>query len=259
MSCQLSCNLYSYGAADDSVLSHLSALGLRLVEIGAPAPADVSATRDRLARFGLRAATVMGHCPVAEADVVERFRPAAEAAVALGAGIVFVSVQAGETPLALVYERLRAVGDLAAEHGLHVAMETHPDLCANGAQMAQTMTAIDHSAVGINFDTANISYYNQDADAIAELRQALPWVVSVHLKDTMGGFHEHNFPTLGQGIVDYPTLFELLGERGFVGPYTMELEGVAGEQLNAAQRAQRVADSVAYLRSRGLVPRWPEA
>ncbi|MBI5832434.1 MAG: sugar phosphate isomerase/epimerase [Armatimonadetes bacterium] len=238
------------------MLSHLSALGIRLVEIGLPAPAEQAAMRERLARFGLRAATVMADCPVAQPDVAERFRSAVQGAVALGAGIIFVSVQAGDTPLATVYERLRAVGDVAAAGGVRVAMETHPDLCANGTQMAQTMTAIDHPAVGVNFDTANISYYNHDTDAVSELARALPWVVSVHLKDTMGGFQEHNFPTLGQGVVNFPALFERLGERDFRGPYTMELEGVAGEQLSAAQKAQRVSDSVAYLRTVRLVPRW---
>lgn len=252
----LSCNLYSYGAAGDDVLSHLSALGVRLVEIGLPAPDQLAATRARLARFGLRAATVMAGCPVAEADLAERFRPAIDGAVALGADIIFVSVQAGETPRPLVFDRLRALGDLAATANVRIALETHPDLCANGQQMAETMSALDHPALGINFDTANISYYNRDADAVAELGAALPWVLSVHLKDTVGGFHEHNFPTLGQGIVDFPALFGRLAERGFSGPYTMELEGVAGEQLTAAQRAQRVADSVAYLRSARLIPQW---
>ena len=59
---------------------------------------------------------------------------------------------------------------------------------------------------------------------------------------------------LGEGIVDFPAVFRLLNERGFQGPFTMELEGIGGENLSEEQQQQRVAASVGYLRGHGLVP-----
>ena len=46
----------------------------------------------------------------------------------------------------------------------------------------------------------------------------------------------------------------MLGQRGFAGPYTMELEGVDGQPADEAGRLRYVADSVAYLRSIGAMP-----
>lgn len=250
----LSCNLGSYHPWPDMAYDHLPTLGVKYVEIGVPAPDQAAAVKARLDAAGLSALTVMAPCPVAEADLAERFKPVFEAANALGAKVIFVSVRADQTPLDTVYERLRAVGDLAEAAGVKVGMETHPDLCDNGDKMVATMTAVGHPAIGINFDTANIYYYNHAIDGVEEVRKALPHIVSVHLKDTLGGYHNHAFPTLGQGIVNFPAIFKLLNERGLHGPFTMELEGMAGVELDQAGKAQSVADSVAYLRGAGLVP-----
>jgi inosose dehydratase len=107
--------------------------------------------------------------------------------------------------------------------------------------------------VRINFDTANIYYYNAGADAVAELRTILPYVEGVHLKDTRGGPQQFDFPTLGEGVVDFPGVFGLLNSRGFFGPFTMELEGTKGLDRDEAQIKQHVAESVAYLRRSGCI------
>ncbi len=253
MSNLLSANLCSYGGVSDEAMAHLAALGVHHLEIGAPAPDGVEALRERMARFGLSAATLTTGSPIAHEDAAERFAPVAEAARALGASAIFISVRAGDLPRETAYARLRAMGDVAAANGVSIAMETHPDLCANGDQMLETMAAVDHPAVGINFDTANIYYYNAGADTVAEVRKAAKFVRAVHLKDSIGELESFNFPTLGQGIVDFPGVFAALAEVGFRGPYTMELEGVAGQPGTFEQRAQQVTDSVAYLRANGLV------
>lgn len=250
----LSCNLGSYGKYQSIALEHLASIGVRHVEIGVPSPAECEATKARLAAHGLSATTVMAPCPVDNPELPKLFEPVFEAAVHLGAMAIFVSAKAGDTPLQAVYERLRAVGDLAVEAGVRVALETHPDLCDNGDKMAATMAALAHPGLGVNFDTGNIYYYNHDCDAVTELRKAIDHVAAVHLKDTDGTYHGWSFGTLGDGVVDFPTVFRLLNERGFYGPFTMELEGIGGEDLDEAGKAGRVADSVAYLRSHGLVP-----
>ncbi|NUP99215.1 MAG: sugar phosphate isomerase/epimerase [Armatimonadetes bacterium] len=250
----LSCNLGSYGSFQDKALAHLASIGVKHVETRAPAPAEAAALKAKLAAEGLTATTVMAPCPVERADLADLFDPVFEGANVLGAKVVFVSAKAGETPLEAVYERLRAVGDKAVAAGVKVALETHPDLCDNGAKMVSTMAAIGHPGIGVNFDTANVYYYNEGVDAVTELTQALDVIVSVHLKDTGGGYKSWDFPTLGLGVVDFPSLFAKLNARGFYGPFTMELEGIQGEQLDEAGKLGRVADSVAYLRGAGLVP-----
>jgi sugar phosphate isomerase/epimerase len=250
----LSCNLGSYGKYREHALEHLASIGVKHVEVRVPNRDGVAELQDQLGEHGLSATTVMAPCPLDREDLPEQLGIACETAAALGAKIVFVSAKAGEVPLDTVYARLRAAGDAAAAHGVTLAMETHPDLCDNGAKMVATMAAVDHPNVGVNFDTANIYYYNEGIDGLAELRTAIETIVAVHLKDTSGGFKTWYFPTLGEGVVDYPGAFAALNARGFHGPFTMELEGIQGESLTQAETFGRVADSVGYLRREGLVP-----
>jgi inosose dehydratase len=167
----------------------------------------------------------------------------------MGVKVIFTSVHAGETPKTAAYDRMRRVGDEAAKHGLLIAMETHPDLMQNGDNALETLTAIDHPHIRMNFDTANIMYYNEGTTTVAELRKTAPYVASVHLKDSNGRPRAWDFPTLGTGIVDFPEIIRSLNGVGFYGPFTMELEGVEGQQFDADDACEDVAASVAYLRS----------
>lgn len=248
----IACNLGSYGGFTDAAMEHWASLGMKYVEIGCPPPGEVAAVQARLSGFGLAASSVMAACPVAEPDLAERMKPACAAAAELGAKIVFVSAHAGEVPLPEVYARLHAAGDVAADAGVTIALETHPDLCENGAQMCATMAGVGHPNVRVNFDTANIHYYNQGVDTVAELQRAADVVASLHLKDTNGAYRTWYFPTLGEGIVDFPKVFAIMAARGFTGPYTMELEGIEGQNLDFAGRAASVAASLAHLRANGL-------
>lgn len=247
----IACNLASYGRYRAVAYEHLREIGLTNVEIGVPAPDAVTGLLDDLGRYGLKATSVLGKCDVSNPECVEGMKPQAEAAARLGAKVVFLSVKTNETPLPVAYERLRGVGDVMAAAGLTAALETHPDLIHNGDIALETMRGVDHPNVRVNFDTGNIYYYNEGRTAVEELRKIGPYVVSVHLKDTGGGYKAHDFPTLGQGVVDYPEVFRILNGLGMHGPFTLELEGIAGEQLTEEQQKARVADSYAYLKSIG--------
>jgi sugar phosphate isomerase/epimerase len=87
---------------------------------------------------------------------------------------------------------------------------------------------------------------------VGELEKLADYVAAVHLKDTNGGYKAWHFPSLGSGVVDFPEIFRRMDARGFTGPYTMELEGVQGVELDEAGQLQYVADSVAYLQSIGV-------
>jgi L-ribulose-5-phosphate 3-epimerase len=248
----LACNLNSYGKFREHAYEHLHQIGLRNVEIGAPLPTDVGAVMGVLKHHGLAATSVIARCDVSDDAGIEAFAAPVAAAHAMGARVIFTSVKAGPIPRAEVCRRLRAMGDIAGSRGITLALETHPDLAQNGDVALETMRAIDHPHVRINYDTGNVYYYNRGVDGVAELGKILDYVGAVHLKDTIGGYETWNFPTLGQGLIDFPAVFRILNDRGFVGPFTLELEGIRGEALDEAATHQRVADSVAYLRGIGV-------
>ncbi|MBI3944638.1 MAG: sugar phosphate isomerase/epimerase [Armatimonadetes bacterium] len=248
----VACRVGSYGRFTANAYQHMQSIGLRYVEIGIPAPEAVAEILDRLGAYGLRVSSGAGVCRLADPACVEALKPQVETLGRLGAAIMFLSVRAGETPKAEAYARLRALGDVAAAGGVTLSLETHPDLVHNGTVARETMDAVAHPNIRVNFDTGNTYYYNEGADGIEELRKALPYVASVHLKDSNGGFRDGKFPTLGQGMVDFPEVFRLLNARGMFGPFTMELEGLSGAGSSETHQFELVAASFNYLKRIGV-------
>jgi L-ribulose-5-phosphate 3-epimerase len=249
----IACRVASYGNYQDRAWDHLPKIGVRSIEMPAPAPDELAAVKKKLADHGLTATSLQGKTDVTQPTAAEVLKPQFEACAALGAKVLFLSVKAGQTDRAVVWQRMRAIGDLARSSGVTVGVETHPDLVTNGDVGLESMKAIDHPNIRINFDTANIYFYNRNRTAVGELAKVIDYVVSVHLKDTPGGFEEWTFPALGTGVVDFPAVFAMLGTRGFTGPYTMELEGTKGVDRSEAEQLAYIADSVAYLRKIGAL------
>lgn len=76
---------------------------------------------------------------------------------------------------------LRRVADLAAAQGLRLAIETHPGTLADSPATAQTLLdALDHPAIGLNFDVLHI--WEAGADPLAALHRLRPHVLHLHLK-----------------------------------------------------------------------------
>ena len=115
------------------------------------------------------------------------------------------------------------------------------------------MAEVNHPWVGVNYDTANIYYYNEQVDTVEELKKAAKHVCSVHLKDTYGGFRDGNFPVFGEGIVDFAAIADVLDGVGFTGPHTMELEGGTFDARKPEELAEKVAACVAHLKKVGVV------
>jgi sugar phosphate isomerase/epimerase len=247
----IACRILSYGKYQDRGWSHLPEIGIRNVEVAVPAPAEESELRRKLADHGLTVTSLIAKCDIAQALAVEAMRPQLEACERFGAGICFLSIKAGETDRAVVWQRLREIGEAAARHRVTVAIETHPDLAMNGDIARATIESVDHPSIRINFDTANIYFYNQNTSAVAELKRVIDYVAAVHLKDTPGGYQEWTFPALGTGVVDFPEVFRLLHARGFYGPFTMELEGTKGIERTEQEQLDYVRQSAEYLRRIG--------
>lgn len=233
-------------------LAAVAASGIKHVEVSVPAPDQAGPLAAAVAAHGLAISSVQVPLHVERepdlAEVERQFQMVHD----LGAGIVFTSAHAADDDLAAAYARLRQIGDVAARHGLVVALETHPNLIANGEAARRTMEAVAHPSIRVNYDTANVHYYNHGVDSVAELRKCLPYVAALHLKESKGAYESFDFPPLGQGIVDFPAIFRLLDEAGFEGPTTLEIEFLShpdpeGEFVRTLQA------SVAYLNGIGTM------
>lgn len=247
----IACRPGSYGQYSAEAFRHLPKIGVRHVEIGVPPEEQWARQKAELRKHKLKASSVAGGVNLSKPVEVAAFTRLARAAKYFGAKVIFLSVNTGGTPLDVAYGALRELGDTARAFGATIGLETHPDLVTNGDVAAATMKGVKHSNVRLNFDTANIHYYNEGVDGVAEFRKFLPWLVSVHLKETNGKPKTWYFPGLheGQGIVKFPEIFALCRQAKFAGPFTLEIEGCEGEKLSLEQTCARIENSVKYLKS----------
>lgn len=247
----LACRVASYRPHEDLAYAHLAALGVRGVEIRVPPAEQLDATGVALAAHGLRATTLHAQFDVARAGAGEQIRAQLPAFARLGTKIALLCVRHGDTPLDTVYGRLREAGDAAREGGVTLAIETHPDIAHNSDVWLATMRAVDHSHVRLNYDTANVYFYNERCDGLREIERVAETVAAVHVKDTNGLYRAWHFPALGRGVVDFRGTFEALDRAGFRGPLTLEIEGIEGEEKTPALLRERMAESVGFMRGLG--------
>jgi len=221
------------------------------------APEDVDALRTRLATLDLTPVTVAAMGDVLDPRQRAPLGRRLEFAAALGCSVVLMD--AGPLPPIATAERGAAVANArelarwAADLDLRIGLEIHDGATRTGALARVLLDEVDHPALGVNYDTANVIYYNGDVDPAEDLRTIVDRVVHVHLKDTTGGLHEWQFCALGDGRVDFSAVLEVLRAAGFDGTYSLEIEGVEGEDLNRAGHLARLERSVAYLRRVGVI------
>lgn len=245
----LACRLANYQGCEQAAWTHLPSIGVHHVFLSVPAADEVEIVRKRLADHGLKAVVFRGDADLSRPEGVGQLDGQLAVCERMGVKYLFLSVKRRDVPKALVYQRLRQAGDLAARHGVTIAIETHPDLGTNGDVLLETMRQVDHPRVRVNFDTGNIHFYNDGMNAATELRKILACVATVEIKDHDGGVGEWRFPALGRGSVNIAAVLRILREHGYSGPITMEIEGVKDVFRTPQQIQDDIAESAAYLRT----------
>ncbi|MEK6797275.1 MAG: sugar phosphate isomerase/epimerase family protein [Spirochaetota bacterium] len=245
---KISCRVGVYDSIETAA-KHLPLAGIHFAEIPAQ-PVDALKKTDAVCRTnGVTPLTIAGDLNCDDAASIEAVLTACAAAKAIGVAHYFISAKGNDRALAISV--LKRVGERAAENGVTICLETHPPFCLNAEEMLRTMREVSHPNVRINFDTANIFYYNQNMDSADELKKIIASVASVHLKDTDGGFKSGNFPVFGRGVVRFPEIFAALHTNGFSGPLTLEVEGALVTGLDVPSRHAVVTGCMDYLRSIG--------
>jgi len=248
----LACRFASYGKYEEAAWTHLPSLGVNYVFLNVPEPDQVEAAMKRLGDAKLKPLVMRGNMDDLSKDkAVDELAVQLATCEKMGVKYMFLSPKHGNAPKEVAYGKLRAAGDIAKKHGVIIALETHPDLGTNGDVHIETMKAINHPNVRVNFDTGNITYYNKDADALAELKKVIDYVATVEFKDHTGGLEVWEFPPLGRGKVKFPEIVKLLKAHGYAGPITLEFEGTKGVELTEDQTKQAIEQSIAYARSLG--------
>ncbi len=131
------------------------------------------------------------------------------------------------------YDRIRLMADAAAAKDIVLLMETGQE---SAAELKDFLEELNHPALGVNFDPANMILYDKDAPADA-VRILAPWIKHIHVKDavrtTTPGEWGAEVPW-GDGQVGGKAFLAVLEEIGFNGAMAIERE--AGDQRVADVR-----------------------
>lgn len=177
--------------------------------------------------------------------IVER---AAQLAAELGTGLLTMHAGFLESDDPAQARRLRdrlvCLADEADRRGLRLLLETGQETaeCLHGL-----LTELNHPALGVNFDPANMILYDK-GDPVRAVRLLGPWIKHVHVKDALRtrepGAWGREVPW-GEGEVGSEAFLRALQEVGFTGALAIEREAgdhrlddiqLAAERLQAAGR-----------------------
>jgi sugar phosphate isomerase/epimerase len=173
-------------------------------------------------------------------------------------GVAGADAQAEKNARDFMYSMLRDAAEYGARKNVRVALEIHGGIMANATEALRTMKEVGHPNLGVNFDTANILYYNEAftaEDAARELESLARHVFHVHLKDIIRGKTkaDHKLPRLGLGEVNFRRVFDILHAAGFFGPFSFEVETFHGATKSDDIRDYQndLLASIDYIRSLG--------
>jgi inosose dehydratase len=225
----------------ERVLGEMAALGLRATELGPIGylPLDAAELRALLDRHGLRLAAafvpLVLHEPSADearagAERMAKLLADAGADVFVAAVVVDQDwaprIELGASEWARVAERLAEVDEIAAAHGLTLALHPHAGTLVETAQDVER--ALATTDVGWCFDSGHLLIGG--TDPVAFMRDHAERIVHVHLKDVdaelakrvrageltlVGATQAGLFRPLGQGDSRIEEVVRLLDRHGY--------------------------------------------
>lgn len=122
-----------------------------------------------------------------------------------------------------LYDRAKVLADRAAQKNIQLLMETGQE---TADQLRQFLEELNHPALAVNFDPANMILYNK-GNPIQAVQTLAPWIKHVHIKDAIKtkvpGTWGLEVPW-GAGQVDQTKFFNALKQINFEGALAVERE-----------------------------------
>lgn len=211
--------------------------------------------RELLEREELSVVGMSGHTNLMDADRLDDFKRNIQLAAFFKAPHIISSI--GEAHLEdsvegdnrLVADHIRSIVPLLEKYGVSLALEVHGKH-GTGTAIGQIVQLVDSPLVSIAYDTANVIFYG-NVDPAEDLASCVDQVGYMHLKDKQGLPQEWNFPALGEGLVDFPGIFQVLKQAGKVVPWSIEIEFTSSGAGDVDEVDRAAVQSAEYLKRLG--------
>jgi inosose dehydratase len=146
-----------------------------------------------------------------------------------------------------VVASLNDIGKALADLGLAAALHQHTRTCVESRdEVYAVMEAVDSRSMGFGPDVAQLAAGG--ADPVKIVKDFLPVIRGVHLKDWVGGKHWSGYCPLGQGKVDVPAVMDLFEQSKHLKYVMVELDPSKEPPMTPFETAQT---SKTYLQKLG--------
>jgi sugar phosphate isomerase/epimerase len=185
-------------------------------------------TRKLLGAAGLRCSAVAGHIDLSEATAVERMTRRIQFCSEIGASRVITNAARISRGMEF-FSNIEKLIPLVEQANVSICLENPGNGVENvvndGASAVAAIKRISHPLFRINYDFANtLSHFPDRFPAETDFEQTLPWLAQVHLKDVKRGVNNNFFFTaLGEGMIDFRTIFATLLEARSTATICLEL------------------------------------
>jgi len=148
-----------------------------------------------------------------------------------------------------IVNALNEVAKALADAGLTAVMHQHTRTCVETQEETYAvMEAVDSRYVKFGPDIGQLQ--KGGADPVKVVKDFLPLVQHMHLKDFNGGQYFVGYCPLGQGKVNIPAILDMLEGRTLAGLPMVELDGGFNMPMTAGEAARI---SKEYLEQQGIV------
>ena len=149
-----------------------------------------------------------------------------------------------------VVRNIRTLLPLLDEFDMTLVLETHGEH-GTASRLKKIVDMTESERVRICYDTANAIFYG-NVHGTEDLESAIDDIAYLHIKDKAGERTEWNFPALGEGYVDFPSIFHVLDSHNNQSMLSVEIEFTAAGagSLDEVNRAMKT--SAEYLKAQGF-------
>jgi L-ribulose-5-phosphate 3-epimerase len=255
---------HTYGLKE--TLEGIAAAGFRYVELSAvrgwteqvPLDADaktLSGIQRLLNKVGLIPVSLSGHSDLTSKDGLQLGLKAIDLCDRLGIDIMNTAIgghYSENEDEAAFMGNIHQLADYAAERNIMIGIEIHGDITSSAKKAVPVLQKINRDNVRLNYDTANVEFYDGGTKAEDDLPAGLPYLVHCHLKDHRGVGRVWDFPAVGEGEVNFKKLLDIMQKGNFSGPFSVEIE-FSGEPWPSLEEVNRsMRQSYQHLSSLGL-------
>ncbi|NMB21190.1 MAG: sugar phosphate isomerase/epimerase [Firmicutes bacterium] len=162
------------------------------------------------------------------------------AELAQSLGVKFVRVMGGNAKPELskpemvsnIIAGFKQAVQIAEKYDVIFALENHGTLVNDGPTLVKIIEEVNSPYLRLTMDTGNFCWAgNSLEDAYDYFAQVSPYVVNVHLKDFVYENDEVQFVPLGEGLIDFKKVFNMLGKVDYQGSILCEYEGVGDPRV----------------------------